>query len=56
LFIFGHNSPAAKAREMFKLSKHAENFIVSILKNLEVLDLSFFVGDVIIGGSMEFFG
>jgi len=41
---------------MFKLSKHAENFIVSILKNLEVLDLSFFVGDVIIGGSMEFFG
>jgi len=32
LLTFGHNSPDAKARELFKPSKDAESLVVSICK------------------------
>ena len=41
LFVFDNNSPAARARELFKPSQDAESLVVSIKKNLEILDLSF---------------
>ena len=51
----GHNSPADWAREMFKPSKYPEIFWFR-LKTWEVLDMSFFVGDVILGIGLGFFG
>jgi len=51
--MFGHNSPTPWATELFKPSKHAE-VLVSIEKKLEVCDLCFYVGDVIIGVALGF--
>jgi len=50
-----HNLPADRARELFKHSKDSEN-LVSTKKNWEVLDLNYFVGDVISGVGLGFFG
>jgi len=45
-FRFGHNSPANRAREVFKHFKNAESLVVLIFfLNWEVLCLNFFGGD-----------
>ena len=51
-----NNSPAARARELFKLSTDSEDLLVPITKCWEVLDLSFCVSYVIIGGGWGLFG
>jgi len=47
--MFGHNSPAARARELFKASKDAESLVVSI-KNEGKFWIAVIVRDIIIGG------
>jgi len=42
--------------ELFKPSKYADSLLLSILKKWEVLDASFFVGDVIFVVGLGFFG
>ena len=44
--MFGHNPPADWAGELFKRSEDGESLVISILKNWEVMDLIFFMGDV----------
>jgi len=46
-YISGHNSLAARARELFKHSKDPESLLK--FKNWKVLGLGLFVGDVIMG-------
>ena len=46
--------PVATAGELFKSSKDAESLVVSIEKDLEVLDLNFYVSDVVIGVNLGF--
>jgi len=53
--MFSHNAPAAGVRELFQPSKDAERIVVSIFLNWEVLDLSFFLGDVTIGSGLDIF-
>jgi len=50
-----HKSPADWARELFKPSKVSESLLVST-KNWEILDFRFFVGDIILGVGLGFFG
>jgi len=54
--IFGHNSLADGARELFKPSKDAESHVVSISKNWEALDLNVFESDVTIGVGLSILG
>jgi len=43
---FGHNSPAARARELFKPSMDATSLVVKIEKKIFVLGLSFSGGNI----------
>jgi len=54
--LSSHNVSTERARELIKPSKDAESFLVLICKNWDVVDLIFFVGDVILGVSLGFFG
>jgi len=53
----GHNSPANWPGELFKHSTDAESLVVSFKKqNWKVLDIFYFVGDIIMGVSLCIFG
>jgi len=54
--LFGHNSPAAAAREVFKPSTDSARLLVSSQKNFSVLGLGFSWGDVTSGGVLAFYG
>jgi len=51
-----YNLPADWARELFKPTKDVASLLVCIEKNCKVLDLGFFVGDVIGGIGLDTFG
>jgi len=48
-----HNSPANRARELFKPSKAAVSLVISIFLKREILDLTLFVGDVLAGFALS---
>jgi len=52
--VFGHNSPAAAAREMFKPSTDSARFLVPSQKKCSVLSLGFSWGDVTSGSVLAF--
>jgi len=47
--ISGHNSPAARAKELFKPSEDPVSLLESIFLKMENFGVRFFVDDVIIG-------
>jgi len=53
--IFAHNSPAARATELFKPSTDLESRLVSIKKTFSVWGLGFSVGDDIMGTCFRVF-
>jgi len=56
LVYFSHNSPADRTRELFKPSKDAKRYLVSILKTLGRFGYTLFVGYVIIGTGLGLLG
>jgi len=52
--MFGHNSPAAGARELCEASKDAKSLVVR-LKKEESFRFPVFVGNIIIGVGLSFF-
>jgi len=52
--FFGHNSPAAAAREVFKPSADSASLVVPSQKNFSVLGLGFSWGDVTSEGVLAF--
>ena len=53
--MFGHNSPADRAREIFKTSEDVESLQVSICKKWEDWDWNFSWSDVRIGIDQGYF-
>jgi len=53
-YFFGHNSPAAAARKVFKPSTNSASLVVPSQKNFSVLGLGFSWGDVTSGGVLAF--